>query len=286
MHSRSPFTLLRLLHAANLPIPEVRSGDAELPDYCRWLRKPLAGSAGFGIRFVDRPSTEENDRFYHQEFIPGTPMSASYVALRDGTRLLGVTEQLIGESWLNAPAFRYCGNIGPIHLSSTARDTLILIGEVIALGCGLRGLFGIDFMLRDEIPWLVEVNPRYTASMEILERFSDVPYLALHRAAFESIDLTSLSWPYGGFGFVGKAILYAPSPLKFPDDGPWIHSITQPLDWISLSDFADIPKPGDEIEEGWPVMTLFARGESVLDCRKRLQERTKELKRIFGWGED
>ena len=209
LRSRSPFAVAKLLHDVDLPVPETRPGDAELPGNCRWLRKPFAGSAGFGIHFVDQCLKEQNDRFYHQEFIPGTPMSASYVALRDETNLLGVTEQLIGESWLFAPPFRYCGNIGPIHVSSTLRDTLTRIGEVIASGCGLRGLFGIDFIVRDQVPWLVEVNPRYTASMEVLERFSALPYLTLHRAAFEPThELVPANFTIPA-GMVGKAILYA-----------------------------------------------------------------------------
>ena len=34
---------------------------------------------------------------------------------------------------------------------------------------GLVGLFGVDLILRDGEPWPVEVNPRYTASVEVLE---------------------------------------------------------------------------------------------------------------------
>ena len=40
------------------------------------------------------------------------------------------------------------------------------LGEVLASASGLMGWFGIDYVLRDGEPWPVEVNPRYTASVE------------------------------------------------------------------------------------------------------------------------
>ncbi|WP_217551268.1 ATP-grasp domain-containing protein, partial [Pantoea sp. GbtcB22] len=72
----------------------------------RWLRKPLKSGGGLGIRF-SKPGESASPHHYFQEFIDGTPMSALY----GGTTLLGVTEQLIGEPWLHATPFAYCGNI-------------------------------------------------------------------------------------------------------------------------------------------------------------------------------
>ena len=43
------------------------------------------------------------------------------------------------------------------------------LGLDLARGCGLRGLFGVDFVLSEGVPWPVEINPRYTASVEVLE---------------------------------------------------------------------------------------------------------------------
>ncbi len=277
---RCPFTVAKLLQGARLSAPAVHSRIAELTGSRRWLRKPLAGSAGFGIQFVE-PGMHDDERFFYQEFIAGTSMSASYVALPDETLLIGVTEQLIGEPWLHAPAFRYCGNIGPVPIASTVRDTLIRMGEVIASSCGLRGLFGIDFILHDETPMLVEVNPRYTASMEVLERSTGMPCIAMHRAAFEPVERR---WPvriewHGDL--VGKAILYTSSTLRFPKNGLWLKSIEDVSKGILSSDFADIPKEGEEIEAGWPVMTYFIAGNNAHECRNNLRERAKQLKAIF-----
>src|SRR5262249_6883838 len=46
---RSPFAVERILSDAGLPALAVRPAGVPLPDHCRWLRKPLKGSAGIGI---------------------------------------------------------------------------------------------------------------------------------------------------------------------------------------------------------------------------------------------
>ena len=65
--------------------------------------------------------------------------------------------------------FNYCGNIGPITLPVPVRNILQGIGDTLAVKAGLRGVFGIDFILEGKTPVPVEVNPRYTASVEVLE---------------------------------------------------------------------------------------------------------------------
>ena len=185
--ARSPFVVEQCLRDAGLPVPEVRSGEAELPDYCRWLRKPLAGSAGQGIAFVDPADPGRSSRHYYQQYIDGTPMSAVYVRSRGETRLLGVTEQLIGTDWLNAAPFRYAGNVGPIELPGELRHDLEQIGSTISERCDLLGLFGVDFILRDSRTWVVEVNPRYTASIEVLELATGLQSLSHHRLAFDDV---------------------------------------------------------------------------------------------------
>ena len=47
----------------------------------------------------------------------------------------------------------------------------------------LLGLFGIDFMLDGEDVWTLEVNPRYTASVEVVERFTGLSAISLHAEA-------------------------------------------------------------------------------------------------------
>src|SRR5262249_21663001 len=160
-----------------------------------WLVKPMAGAGGAGIDFCGSSEKANRRRAYYQEFIEGMPCSAVFRAravadVDEATRaefrfvgstqysvlstqysasrvqLLGVIEQLIGEPWLNAHPFHWCGNIGPIPISAFLQERLQALGEALVQEFGLQGLFGVDFILRDEQPWPVEINPRYTGAVE------------------------------------------------------------------------------------------------------------------------
>ncbi|MGB0067096.1 MAG: ATP-grasp domain-containing protein, partial [Isosphaeraceae bacterium] len=85
--------------------------------------------------------------------------------------LVGVTRQLLGTS--GAP-FAYRGNVGPSLVPAPLMSRLRQLGNVLSSAFRLVGLFGVDYIQHDDEPWLVETNPRYTASVEVFE-------LATHR---------------------------------------------------------------------------------------------------------
>jgi predicted ATP-grasp superfamily ATP-dependent carboligase len=154
----------------------------------------------------------------------------------------------------------------------------------------MRGLFGVDFVLCDEVPWPVEVNPRYTASVEVLEYATGLRALALHHRVFDPAapERGNVSLPEGVAGVagvVGKAILFARAPLRFPEEGPWLavlrSSATDSVE--EMPDFADIPPAGQVIEAGRPILSFFARAGSVAECLEALRRIAADLDaRLFG----
>src|SRR5207237_999023 len=136
----------------------------------------------------------------------------------------------------------------------------------------------------DDLPWPVEINPRYTASVEVLEYAQGVSSLALHRQVFEpeAGKAAVVTTPEAG-PCVGKAILFASAALTFPDDGPWLAALHAPDPVSELPAFADIPFAGTRIEAGRPILTCFARADSPLGCLDVLQQTAADLDhRLFG----
>ncbi|MBO0700178.1 MAG: ATP-grasp domain-containing protein, partial [Zavarzinella sp.] len=281
---RSPFVIERLLQDEGLAAPEARGADAERPGYCRWLRKPLAGAAGQGIEFADAVAGPRSPRHYYQQFVPGRPMSAVYVRARGETRLVGVTEQLIGEDWLYAPPFRYAGNVGPVEVPVGFRDELVRIGRVLGDACGLLGIFGVDFVEDDGRPWVVEVNPRYPASVEVLERATVVAALGHHRSAFDPEAPTGAG-PVVGCPVAGKAILYSPRRVVMPDwtAGPLAGMLGPAVTGPGQcpQSYADIPHPGEVIEPGWPILTVLGDGNDRSGCLAVLRSRAAAVERAI-----
>jgi predicted ATP-grasp superfamily ATP-dependent carboligase len=261
---RSPAAVASLLEKAGLACPRVRR-QPPTDVGTAWLVKPLAGAGGRGIREWDGRGEKTWRRgVYLQEYVEGESCAALYVGDGRSARLLGVTRQLVGEAWLHAKRFQYCGSIGPLPPA----PAFAALGEVLGGGLGLRGHFGVDCVLRDGVPLPVEVNPRYTASAEVLELTTGRPLLADHRAVFEP-DAPA---PPGraAAAVVGKAILYAPRDLLFPADGPWRETLRRPGDLWQVPRFADLPAAGTPVAAGRPVLTFFAEAKSVDVCREEL----------------
>jgi predicted ATP-grasp superfamily ATP-dependent carboligase len=238
------------------------------------LRKPLRGAGGGGVRFCEPGDRSDDPNVYFQKFIDGQPQSAVYTAGEEGGEPthLGRTRQLIGTPWLHAGRFDYAGNV------SYPRSDFPLMGWPLDL-CemsGLRGLFGLDYIHRliaEGKSWqrdVVEVNPRYTAALEVLELACGVPLLARD------------SPPPPATRVVGKGIYYAAVPITFPASGPWDDSLARCTDVWQMPHFADIPHAGSVIEPGQPVFTLFASAATEEECVHQLKARAAKCDQLFG----
>jgi predicted ATP-grasp superfamily ATP-dependent carboligase len=275
---RSPETVHRVLAEAQVPCPAVRSCTPELADPRRWLVKPFRGGGGAGIRLWDGKSSG-GGRGYFQEYVKGQPCSALFVG--DGLQacLLGVTRQLVGVPWLYAGPFRYCGSIGPWPLAIDLRCGLERLGSVLTRACRLRGLFGVDCIVRDCVPFPVEINPRYTASVEVLEYATGLRALAFHRQVFDTSAAPHSPHETTDKRVVGKAILFARTDTVFPSKGPWSHVLDSPGPIEEMPAFADLPVEGQPIRAGQPILTYFARAESSSQCLDALQQIAADLDR-------
>ena len=123
---------------------------------------------------------------YLQEYIDGVPMSATLCADESGLHLFGMCLQLTGWPCLGASDFLFCGNVGPVDPGEAVMRKVVAIARVLIECSGLRGVFGLDFILRQGKVWLLEVNPRLTASHMLFEL--QQPGLLVHR------HLAALGW--------------------------------------------------------------------------------------------
>jgi predicted ATP-grasp superfamily ATP-dependent carboligase len=274
--ARDPWFVQEVLKAAGLPVPALGRNADELAPSLRWLHKPLRGAGGAGIGF-GKPGNRGRGKVYFQEFVEGERLSVVYAGDGKDASLLGLTRQLVGISFLHAGPFHYCGSIGPLIPTGALQQALQRLGTVLAGRCGLCGLFGVDGVLRDGVFWPVEVNPRYPASVEVLE------YATGLRALLRQPCCSPLP-RFGREGrnrpdLVGKATLFAAEDLAFPGQGPWSAEYHSPTPLTEPPAFADIPAPGEFIAAGRPVLTFFACAPSLNDCADRLGDIAADLDR-------
>ncbi|HEX3313820.1 MAG TPA: ATP-grasp domain-containing protein, partial [Gemmataceae bacterium] len=264
---RSPRLLFKALTERGFPVAR-----CDPPAGIRALLKPLRSGGGIGIRFHDGKAFDRG-RFYTQEFLEGEPTSLVFLVGRIDRWCVGGSRQLVGADWLHcSEPFGYCGSICTIPEHRTELGSAL--GDL-----GLRGLVGVDGIECDGVFRIVEVNPRYTASVEILERASGRKLLREH---FEYI--THRSCPIDsrcGLSFTGhpgKAILYAPVDFTFPAIGPW--NDDYPFASVRRR-FADLPHRGQAIRRGQPVLTFFADGDSPMSTEAALRKIAGDLDRLL-----
>ncbi len=279
---RHPALLARALDRGGLLYPPLSLQPERLPRNGSWLRKPRHSAGGLRIAPWDLHARQSHDSrgFYFQQRIDGDACSAVYLAAAGNAVLLGATRQLIGAAWTGTTGFCYCGSVGPMALSPHERANFTEIGAVLAREFDLQGLFGVDAILNPRGAWVVEVNPRYTASVELLEWAFDIRAISLHGAACETGSLPPAA-PLVPIRSCGKAILFAPHRLVIPPEWAPRDSMASDLAWPLL---ADVPAPGSTIEAGGPVLTILAEGPAEPDVLELLKSRAADLQPVFvGW---
>jgi predicted ATP-grasp superfamily ATP-dependent carboligase len=162
------------------------------------------------------------------------------------------------------------------------------IGNVLARGCGLRGLFGVDAILNEQSVWPVEINPRYTASVEVLERASALRTSGRRPRRLHAIEwhetaclLRRLPAPLGQSDEVisGKLIYYAPRDVIFSSDAArWAAERNLAL---TLPAVADIPAAGTALHRGSPVLTLLADGPTASRACAELSQSATGLEKVL-----
>lgn len=281
---RNPYLVADALSRAGLPAPECRSSAVGLPTDGSWLVKGRRSSGGGGIAVWrgDRNLGIKRGRYFQQR-IAGESQAAVFIAAAGEARLLGVTEQLLaGESSAENPlpegegvddAFRYAGSLGPVPLTAVQHQCFEQIGNVLAREFNLVGLFGVDCIITGDEIWQVEVNPRYTASVEIMERATGVSAIAWHVAACRDKRLPrEIPLPPSGEWF-GKTIVYA--PITLGKRAAVVHAELT-AEWQAANDdstwprFADLPAAGARIAAGQPAFTLFSAASDRQTLREQL----------------
>jgi predicted ATP-grasp superfamily ATP-dependent carboligase len=260
---RDPLALQQLLREEDLIFPETRRSLDDIPLDGSWLAKTYRGASGTGVWILDNESARSRAREQHafaQRQIESVPAAAVYVVNEHEARLIGVTQQIVGDRRLGAKRWQYAGSIGPLTASAAIDTQLEQLGALLHARLRLRGLVGADVIIADDRLWLIEINPRYTASVEVIERFSGVHALAGHVAAFQSNasraeqDSPAIS-PVSMVH--GKAILFAKRDLTIsPALHEWAmnHSTWKTPREIAL---ADIPAASEHIAAGHPVLTAL-----------------------------
>lgn len=295
---RNPWILSQSLGQISMQMPQFYSIGQwqQLKDAKSWLLKPLNRGGGHGI--VELPKQQEESlalisslaqptQFIVEEKIEGIPGSVTFLANGREAIAVGTSRQLIGGG--KTRPFLYEGNIVPleiqgiIELKSFERKITEVIVH-LAKDFGLKGINTLDFIVNEDGIWILELNPRWSASVELIERFCGKRLFSSHLAACKGVDLTPIfAAPFydqrrasrDGPVFWGKRIVYANDSFVVAS-----HDEKQ-LRVIYEQGVRDIPSAGTIIAKGQPLCTVLSEGDSDRECTLNLGVMAEWIQQFF-----
>jgi uncharacterized protein len=266
--------------ASNIPFPEtlLHGEEERVSGHKGWLLKPTNSGGGSRIKPWEGERLLENQII--QRYVEGLHASASFLSDGQESVLIGLSAQLIGLNELGASGFTWCGNILPFPLPEPAYlHVLKRLENYISLLSAhfkLKGACGIDLIIAGENPerlepYIVEVNPRYTASMELVEEAYGLNVYSQHVMAVEGrLPAFSIA-EQDNKTFYGKGIVFARSDIEIKNTEGW-----------RQRGIRDIPFKGDIILEGHPVCSIMVKGKTHKECLLDLFNKTGELRGEIG----
>jgi len=272
---RDPLELHKVLARNGFVAPRIANVSNGLndPNVSEWLIKPF--SSGGGNRIRNWAGERVPRTSYLQERIDGTPGSILFAAARGRCVPLGLSRQLAGDPNFGATGYRYCGSIlAPLEDPQFTNGHALLatataMARCIASEFGLVGINGIDFVARGGLPYAVEVNPRWSASLEVAERAFGLALFRAHAdacrtGALPAFDLALL---LRDAPVVGKAVVYAQRTGIAPDTRAWLED---PM-------VRDVPRAGEIFRKGQPICSVFATAGDSDACYTALVERAESV---------
>jgi len=248
---------LRISHPATATAEDLKAAKEKSRDIgYPVVVKPSKGFGGIGVRKAQNPRELERvfqevsllgDEALIQEWISGTPASASIISSINGTVTLTVNEQLLGMHEVSQQEpFGYCGNVVPLSANKVIVERCKKVANRIASHFNLAGSNGIDFVITEKgNPYVIEVNPRFQGTLECVERILGINIVEAHVEACTQGNLLAIRREPSGFCV--RLISFAKQRLIVPD-------------LSTFGEVRDIPLPGVIVEKGEPICSIIAKG--------------------------
>jgi predicted ATP-grasp superfamily ATP-dependent carboligase len=187
-------------------------------------------------------------------------LSVLFAADGERAQVIGFNQQwTAGVPWC-AP---YCYG-GAVTCADLALGVATLVTQWVdrlVAASGLKGINGLDFVVDGDLPFVLEVNPRPTATIELYDPDVEAGMVALHLRACRG----ELPPPCKPSRARAHAIVYAAASLNVAARMAW------PA-WCT-----DLPEPASVIAAGAPVCSVHAEGDTSADARRLVLARREQL---------
>jgi predicted ATP-grasp superfamily ATP-dependent carboligase len=253
--AKDPVALARVCEENGVLHPAIAFAPPAAPEL--WLMKRRGGAGGAHIAIAEAPSRASPDSYFQQR-IAGKSISALFLASEKKAEIIGLSMQWTAPT--PASPFRYGGAAGPVDIDPAQAEEIARSVVAIASELNLVGLNSADFLVSADAVWLIEINPRPGATLDVFES-NEAPLFARHVGACEGRP--TLACP--SFGFRAAEIVYARCDIVAPEGRSW-------PDWA-----VDRSPAGTRIAAGDPLCTTLGSGATVDLARACVGERARKI---------
>jgi predicted ATP-grasp superfamily ATP-dependent carboligase len=254
---KDPARFFPLLDSLGIVHPEIRFDPPA--DVAGWLVKRTGGAGGSHVRQA-RPRHRMRTHRYFQRFQPGRTLSVLFAADGRRARVIGFNEQWTVGVRHCAP-YCYGGAASQAPLPQQTQRRIASLLDDLVQASGLIGLNGLDFILAGDKSFVLEINPRPTATIDLYDADVDCGMLALHlracRGELPKVSVASVARAH--------AIVYAAVALRVPVGIEW-------PEWCT-----DLPEGGSVIPMGAPVCSVHAHAATSAEARELVLARRSRM---------
>lgn len=255
------FGFLRKFAGDGISAPEF-DADADPGGRARpgWIIKQTKSAGGVGIREDDGVLREGE---YRQKFVEGASVGAMFFSSGSGTKFCGVAAHI-------NEGYKFAGCVYPAEAETEALGAVERFGQKFAQAVGLVGWWGADFILTEGSPNLLEVNPRFTAGMELMARAHGIDLCGSQSAAFSGDKCHFEMGP--NLGYYGRQVVYAREGAVFKNPEKWFKAGAR-----------DVPPEGARVAKGGPMVSIYAEGKIFSECIENLRTKGSGFEReLYG----
>lgn len=259
--------ILNLPHPFTVPLDCLDSHEDWTGGYPAII-KPRFGAGGVENRLVNNleelkmtMDMPDSGQYLLQEYIKGTLVSVSLISTGKQALSIAVNEQLAGIDTLTVMPFAYCGNITPYI--SEQNEWMCKTAMDLAVELELIGSNGVDFIITDKGPIVLEVNPRFQGSIDTVERSTGLNIFRMHHESF----LGKLPGRMNSKCFSIKTIFFASRRLVVEKRG-----YDYLMQCYNEGMAADVPSKGTICEINEPVVSLLSEGNSRMEVVRQAEQ--------------
>lgn len=249
----SPQTFFKRLDELKIPYPNTRF-TPPLDDR-GWLVKPLHGEGGKNVGFKRGKKSD-----YYQRPIQGEACSILFLANATDIQTIGFNT-LQTSDHDKAQPYLFAGAINRAPFNQAQCAIASEYAFKLTDSFGLRGLNSMDFIWDGESIFVLEVNPRPSATLSLYDEDYPEGLVSKHIKACQGVLSGA---PIEGPVRIFK-IIYAQKDMEIKPDFVWAEGC------------ADKANPGTRINAGEPVCSLYAEGESRDEAFFCLDKRLKDF---------